>query len=91
MPQIACFARFACGIEKCDRPAQIRVDKEHPHHFVFDDGTHFFMQGYEYDWLWALDNGLTSDPVRCQRIASALAPAAQQATAPSTAGSRPGS
>ncbi len=33
----------------------LRVDKEHPHHFMFDDGTHFFMQGYEYDWLWALD------------------------------------
>ncbi len=34
---------------------RLRVDKEHPHHFVFEDGTRFFMQGYEYDWLWALD------------------------------------
>jgi hypothetical protein len=33
----------------------LRIDKDHPHHFKFDDGTHFFMQGYEYDWLWALD------------------------------------
>jgi hypothetical protein len=33
----------------------LRVDKAHPHHFIFDDGTRFFMQGYEYDWLWALD------------------------------------
>jgi len=33
----------------------LRVDKEHPHHFIFADGTHFFMQAYEYDWLWALD------------------------------------
>lgn len=33
----------------------LRVDKEHPHHFIFDDGTRFFMQAYEYDWLWALD------------------------------------
>lgn len=33
----------------------LRVDKEHPHHFIFDDGSRFFMQGYEYDWLWALD------------------------------------
>lgn len=33
----------------------LRVDREHPHHFTFDDGTRFFMQGYEYDWLWALD------------------------------------
>ncbi|MEO6755511.1 MAG: DUF4038 domain-containing protein [Chthoniobacteraceae bacterium] len=31
------------------------VDKAHPHHFIFEDGTRFFMQGYEYDWLWALD------------------------------------
>jgi len=35
----------------------LRVDKEHPHHFIFDDGTRFFMQAYEYDWLWALDFG----------------------------------
>ncbi|MGB8169484.1 MAG: DUF4038 domain-containing protein [Chthoniobacteraceae bacterium] len=33
----------------------LRVDQAHPHHFIFDDGTRFFMQGYEYDWLWALD------------------------------------
>jgi len=33
----------------------LRVDKEHPHHFIFADGTRFFMQPYEYDWLWALD------------------------------------
>ncbi|MGA0029766.1 MAG: DUF5060 domain-containing protein [Opitutales bacterium] len=33
----------------------LRVDKEHPHHFIFEDGSRFFMQGYEYDWLWALD------------------------------------
>ena len=31
------------------------VDLEHPHHFIFADGTRFFLQGYEYDWLWALD------------------------------------
>jgi len=33
----------------------LRVDKANPHHFIFEDGTRFFMQGYEYDWLWALD------------------------------------
>ena len=33
----------------------LRVDSEYPNHFIFDDGTRFFMQGYEYDWLWALD------------------------------------
>jgi len=33
----------------------LRVDAQHPHHFVFDDGTRFFLMGYECDWLWALD------------------------------------
>ncbi len=33
----------------------LQVDKAHPHHFIFADGTRFFMQAYEYDWLWALD------------------------------------
>ena len=33
----------------------LRVDRGHPHHFIFEDGMRFFMQGYEYDWLWALD------------------------------------
>lgn len=40
----------------------LRVDKAHPHHFIFDDGTRFFMQGYEYDWLWALDLGKPGVP-----------------------------
>ena len=35
-----------------------------------------FVRSIDY-WLWGLDNGLTSDRIRCQRIASALAPAAQ--------------
>jgi hypothetical protein len=34
---------------------ELRIDKKHSHHFIFDDGAHIFMQGYEYDWLWALD------------------------------------
>jgi hypothetical protein len=33
------------------------VDREHPHHFVFEDGTRYFLMGYECDWLWALDMG----------------------------------
>ncbi len=41
---------------------ELRVDKEHPHHFIFEDGTRFFMQGYEYDWLWALDQDKPSVP-----------------------------
>ena len=40
----------------------LRVDKAHPHHFIFEDGTRFFFQGYEYDWLWALDVGKPGVP-----------------------------
>jgi hypothetical protein len=32
-----------------------------------------FVRSVDY-WLWGLQNGLTTDPVRCQRVASALAP-----------------
>ena len=32
-----------------------------------------FARSIDY-WLWGLENGLTIDPVRCQRVASALAP-----------------
>jgi len=33
----------------------LRVDIQHPHHFVLEDGARFFLLGYECDWLWALD------------------------------------
>ncbi|MGH9578775.1 MAG: DUF5060 domain-containing protein, partial [Terriglobales bacterium] len=33
----------------------LRVDAERPYHFRFEDGTRFFLMGYECDWLWALD------------------------------------
>ncbi|MEZ5351013.1 MAG: DUF5060 domain-containing protein [Bryobacteraceae bacterium] len=39
----------------------LRVDAVHPHHFVYEDGTRYFLMGYEADWLWALD---MSDPER---------------------------
>jgi len=35
----------------------LRVDREHPRHFVYEDGTRHFLMGYECDWLWALDMG----------------------------------
>lgn len=31
------------------------VDSSNPYHFVYEDGTRYFMMGYECDWLWALD------------------------------------
>jgi hypothetical protein len=47
---------FTCLVNPSPQAhGRLRVDKEHPHHFVFEDGTRFFLQGYEYDWLWALD------------------------------------
>jgi streptomycin 6-kinase len=36
-----------------------------------------FVRCIDY-WLWGLENGLTSDPARCQRVAGALAPLAEQ-------------
>jgi hypothetical protein len=40
-----------------------------------------FVRTIDY-WLWALVNGFTVDPARCQRIASALAPVAGHASQP---------
>jgi len=34
-----------------------------------------FVRTLDY-WLWALENGLTVDPLRCERVAGALAPLA---------------
>jgi hypothetical protein len=33
----------------------LRIDREHPRHFIWEDGQRFFLLGYECDWLWALD------------------------------------
>jgi len=35
-----------------------------------------FVRSIDY-WLWGLENGLTSDPLRCHRVAGALAPMAE--------------
>jgi hypothetical protein len=39
----------------------LRVDAAHPHHFIYQDGTRYFLLGYEADWLWAPD---MNDPER---------------------------
>jgi hypothetical protein len=39
----------------------LRVDSEHPFHFRFDDGSRYFLMGYEADWLWGAD---MLDPAR---------------------------
>lgn len=40
-----------------------------------------FVRCIDY-WLWGLQNGLTADPARCQRIASAMAPLAGRGSQP---------
>jgi hypothetical protein len=37
----------------------LRVDAKHPYHFIYEDGTRYFLLGFEADWIWALD---MSDP-----------------------------
>lgn len=32
-------------------------DPKHPYHFIYQDGTRYFLMGYECDWLWALNLG----------------------------------
>jgi CubicO group peptidase (beta-lactamase class C family) len=41
----------------------LRVSLDHPRHFVCEDGTHYFLLGYECDWLWALDMADPRPPV----------------------------
>ena len=31
----------------------LRVDPAHPYHFVYQDGSRYFLMGYEADFLWA--------------------------------------
>lgn len=31
---------------------RLRVDPAYPHHFIYEDGTRYFLMGYEADWLW---------------------------------------
>ncbi len=45
---------FEC-VPSTSQHGPLRVDPDHPHHFVHADGTRFFHVGYECDWLWALD------------------------------------
>jgi streptomycin 6-kinase len=40
-----------------------------------------FVRSIDY-WLWGLENGLTTDPLRCQRVASALASMAEHNNLP---------
>ena len=46
---------FLCVPNGTQAHGGVRVDPQHPRHFVYEDGTRFFPLGYECDWLWALD------------------------------------
>lgn len=39
----------------------LRVDPVNRHHFIYEDGTRYFLMGYEADWLWGAD---MKDPQR---------------------------
>ncbi|MGB8227102.1 MAG: DUF4038 domain-containing protein [Sedimentisphaerales bacterium] len=41
----------------------IMVDQNRPGTFIFEDGSHYFLMGYECDWLWALDMNNSELPV----------------------------
>ena len=44
----------------------LKIDSEHPRHFIWEDGRRYFLLGYECDWLWALDltpNGTSPDGI----------------------------
>ncbi len=56
--------RFTC-IANPDKKVHgnLMVDPQNPHHFIYQDGTHWFPDGYECDWLWALDEHDNKLPV----------------------------
>jgi hypothetical protein len=33
----------------------LRIDPLHRNHFMFEDGSRYFLMGYEADWLWGTD------------------------------------
>lgn len=47
------------AVENQEKPQHgpLRIDRAHPRHFQYEDGTRFYPMGYECDWLWALDLG----------------------------------
>lgn len=46
-----------------------------------DPAAWSFVRSIDY-WLWGLENDLTIGPLRCQRVASALAPMAGRGNLP---------
>jgi Domain of unknown function (DUF5060)/Protein of unknown function (DUF4038) len=45
------------GIPNPNAHGAVRVDTDHPHHYLYADGTRYFQMGYELDWLGLMDFG----------------------------------
>jgi hypothetical protein len=39
---------------------QIRINPDNRHHFIYEDGTPYFLMGYEIDWLFSLDQTMAT-------------------------------
>ncbi len=46
---------FSCSPKNNNEHGGLQIETNDRHHFVFQDGTHWFPSGYECNWLWALD------------------------------------
>lgn len=40
------------------RQGGLRVDPAHPYHFIREDGSRYFLLGYEADWLWGVGENM---------------------------------
>lgn len=38
----------------------LRVNPDNPHYFIYEDGSHPFLLGYEADFFWSIDQGKES-------------------------------
>ncbi|MBC7828751.1 MAG: DUF4038 domain-containing protein [Chitinophagaceae bacterium] len=50
--QLVCTKNKNSGIH-----GGLLVDPKNKYHFIYEDGTRWFPNGYEANWLWALDPG----------------------------------
>jgi hypothetical protein len=51
----------------------IRIDPANPRHFVYEDGSPYFLLAYEFDWLFALDLDNKEDIPRTRNLVNTLA------------------
>jgi len=41
---------------------RLGIDPQHPRHFLYEDGSRYFLNGFEIDWLGLMDFGDTTVP-----------------------------